>query len=210
MSNKMTETLIIFSRYPEAGKTKTRMIPALGAVGAAELQRQMTEHTLNTAKKLFSCRDINIEVHFTGGNKQSMSEWLGNDFKYIPQVVGDLGHKMRSAFDRAFSLGNKRVVTIGIDCPDITQGILDNAFNFLQKQDLILGSAEDGGYYLIGLNRTIPQLFQNINWGTEQVLKQTKDIAQQLNLKVHCLPCLSDVDRPEDLVIWQKYSNKSE
>lgn len=209
MLNKVRETLIIFSRYPEAGKTKTRMIPALGSGGAAELQRQMTEHTLNTAQKLLTFRDIIIEVHFAGGNEQLMSEWLGKDFKYTPQVLGDLGCKMCSAFDRAFSLGNKRVVTIGIDCPDINQTILDDAFNSLEKQDLVLGSAEDGGYYLIGLNHPIPELFQNISWGTEQVLKQTKDIAQQLNLSVHYLPTLSDVDRPEDLRIWEKYSNRT-
>ena len=201
----MSETLIIFSRYPEAGKTKTRMIPALGAEGAAQLQRHLTEHTLNIAKQLQLSRDLTIEVHFAGGNELLWSEWLGDNLKYVPQVSGDLGYKMRSAFDRAFSLGNKRVVTIGIDCPDINPAILSDAFNSLHKQDLVLGIAEDGGYYLIGLNHTIPQLFQNISWGTEQVLNQTKCIAHKLNLNIHYLSTLSDIDRPEDLVIWQKY-----
>ena len=201
----MNETLIIFSRYPEPGKTKTRMIPALGAEGAAKLQREMTEHTLNTAKSLKSTRNITIEVHFAGGNKQLMMEWLGKDVRYVPQVAGDLGHKMRSAFARAFSLDNKRVVTIGIDCPDIDRTILSLAFDSLQTRDLVLGSAEDGGYYLIGLNYCIPQLFHNINWGTDRVLNQTKNIAQQLQLNVHYLTTLPDIDRPEDLVIWQKY-----
>ncbi|WP_019504067.1 TIGR04282 family arsenosugar biosynthesis glycosyltransferase [Pleurocapsa sp. PCC 7319] len=203
----MTETLIIFSRYPEPGKTKTRMIPALGAEGAAELQRQMTEHMLTIAKKYKSFRNVSIEVHFAGGNGELMLEWLGNKTEYIPQVSGDLGHKMHLAFDRSFKLGNQRVVTIGIDCPDINQEILENAFNSLQKQDLVLGPAKDGGYYLIGLNQTLPQLFQNIDWGTEKVLNQTKYIAQQLNLSIHFLPTLSDVDLPQDLTIWQKYSN---
>ena len=201
------ETLIIYSRYPEAGKTKTRMIPALGAAGAAELQRKMTEHTLNTAKKLKLSRNINIEVHFAGGNEQLMSTWLGEDLKYLAQVAGDLGDKMKSSFAQAFNSNNQRVLIIGIDCPGINLKILDNAFDSLHKQQLVLGVAEDGGYYLIGLNKTIPQLFENITWGTERVLKQTKAIAQQLNLNVHYLPTLSDVDRPEDLPIWQKYDN---
>ena len=201
----MTETLIIFSRYPEPGKTKTRLIPALGAGGAAELQRQMTEHILNTARKYKSFRDLTIEIYFAGGNEQLMSEWLGKELKYVPQVSGDLGHKMRSAFDRSFKLGNQRVIVIGIDCPDINQAILENAFNSLQEQDLVIGPAEDGGYYLIGLNQSIPQLFHNINWGTEKVLKQTKYIAQKLNLSIYDLPTLSDVDRPQDIAIWQKY-----
>ena len=201
----MSETLIIFSRYPQPGTTKTRMIPALGADGAAQLQRQMTEHTLNTAKQLL--RDITIEIHFAGGNIELMRQWLGKDIQYVPQVAGDLGDKMRSAFDRAFSLDKQQVVTIGIDCPDIDSTILNNAFNSLQTHDLTLGSAEDGGYYLIGLNHSVPQLFDNINWGTERVLEQTKNIANKLDLQVHYLPTLSDVDRPEDLAIWQKYNS---
>ena len=203
----MSETLIIFSRYPQPGKTKTRMIPALGADGAAQLQRKMTEHTLNTAKQLLSNRNITIEIHFAGGDIELMRQWLGKDLQYVPQVAGDLGEKMRSAFDRAFSLDGQRVVTIGIDCPDIDSTILNNAFDSLQTHDLTLGSAEDGGYYLIGLNRAVPQLFDNINWGTERVLEQTKNIAEKLDLQVHYLPTLSDVDRPEDLALWQKYSS---
>jgi uncharacterized protein len=202
----MTKTLIIFSRYPEAGKTKTRMIPALGALGAAELQRKMTEHTLKTAIALQSSSDIAIQIHFAGGDIQLMREWLGADFDYIPQTSGDLGTKMRSAFDHAFGLGNQQVVIIGIDCPDIDQELLTTAFNSLAHHDLVLGVAADGGYYLIGLRRLVDQLFQNITWGTEQVLTQTKNIAQQLKLDVDCLPTLADVDRPQDLKIWQKYT----
>ncbi|MEY2857632.1 MAG: hypothetical protein RLZZ74_1944 [Cyanobacteriota bacterium] len=202
----MTKTLIIFSRYPEAGKTKTRMIPALGALGAAELQREMTEYTLKTAIALQSSSDIAIQIHFAGGEIQLMREWLGADFDYIPQTSGDLGTKMRSAFDLAFASGNQQVVIIGIDCPDIDQEILTTAFNSLEHHDLVLGVAADGGYYLIGLHRPIDLLFQNITWGTEQVLTQTKNIAQQLELDVYYLPTLADVDRPQDLKIWQKYT----
>ena len=203
----MRETLIIFSRYPEPGKTKTRLIPALGAEGAAQLQRQMSEHTVNTARQLAS-RNANIEVHFAGGTQQLMSQWLGQDLQYVQQVAGDLGCKMRSAFERAFDLGDRRVVIIGIDCPGNDRTILTSAFDLLQDRDLVLGSAEDGGYYLIGLNHSIPQLFQNIAWGTDLVLKQTTEIAQKLDLNYCYLPTLADVDRPEDLVVWQKYSSK--
>ena len=200
----MNETLIIFSRYPEPGKTKTRMISALGAVGAAQLQRQMTEHTLKTAIALASSRQVAIEIHFAGGDRSLMQEWLGEG-EYIAQAAGDLGEKMRSACDRAFKKGSQRVVIIGIDCPDIDRQILTQAFDSLNHQDLVLGIAEDGGYYLIGLNRLVPELFKGIDWGTERVLQQTKSIAEQLNLKVAYLTTLADVDRPEDLKIWQKH-----
>lgn len=204
----MTETLIIFSRYPEAGKTKTRMIPALGAVGAAELQKQLTEHTLRTAKAFQLRRAINIQVHFTEGNLELMTEWLGDNIEYIPQVVGDLGMKMHSAFANTFHTASNKTVTIGIDCPDIDQSILETAFNSLEQHDLVIGSATDGGYYLIGLKRSIPQLFEYIDWGTDQVLEQTKIVIDRLNLNTKYLTPLSDVDRPEDLVIWEKHASE--
>lgn len=201
----MTETLIIFSRYPEAGKTKTRMIPALGAAGAAQLQREMTEHTLETARQLPKSHDLSLEIHFAGGNQLLMSEWLGSDIDYYPQVTGDLGQKMCSAFDRAFNSGSDRVVMIGIDCPGINPNTLNQAFTALHTQDLVLGAAEDGGYYLIGLKRSLPALFKNISWGTCTVFNETKTIASNLNLDIHYLPILNDVDRPDDLWIWQQY-----
>jgi len=201
----MSETLIIFSRYPEPGKTKTRMIPAVGAVGAAELQRAMTEHTLKTAIALSASRQVKTEVHFAGGNLELMQQWLGKDMIYVVQAEGDLGKKMRSAFAGALA-SSQRVVIIGIDCPDIDRQILTQAFEALKKRDLVLGVAEDGGYYLIGLNHLVAELFEGINWGTEQVLSQTRVIAEQLELNVHYLTALGDVDRPEDLSIWQKHT----
>ncbi|MDJ0649437.1 MAG: TIGR04282 family arsenosugar biosynthesis glycosyltransferase [Xenococcaceae cyanobacterium MO_188.B19] len=198
-------TLIIFTRYPEPGKTKTRMIPALGAEGAAKLQRQMSEHTLKTATEWQKSSGGNIAIYFAGGNVSLMSNWLGKDLTYYPQKEGNLGYRMESAFNQAFNRGVTRVVTIGIDCPDINLVILNQAFSCLSEKELVLGKAEDGGYYLIGLNYLIPELFQNINWGTSQVLAQTQNIANSLNLNTAYLPMLRDVDRPEDLFIWQKY-----
>jgi hypothetical protein len=201
----MEKCLIIFSRYPEPGTTKTRMIPVLGATGAANLQRQMTEHTLKQVKQLQESGSVEVEIHFTGGNHQLMSEWLGTNLTYYSQVSGDLGKRMESAFAQAFQRGKQKVVTIGIDCPDLNPSILKSAFEALQKQDLVLGAAEDGGYYLIGLNRLIPELFKNISWGSDRVLAKTEAIAQRLGLNIAYLTQLRDIDRPEDLSIWQKY-----
>ncbi len=203
----MTETLIVFTRYPEPGKTKTRMIPALGAEGAANLQRQLTEHTLKQVKKLQSIRSVSLEFHFAGGNQQLMKEWLGENLTYYPQQTGDLGERMHSAFAQAFAAGINRVVTIGIDCPDIDESLLNQAFELLKQKDLVLGSAEDGGYYLIGLSRLIPELFVGIDWGSDRVSRQTTNIAKKLGLEFDYLTTLNDIDRPEDLYIWEKYQN---
>lgn len=202
------EQLIIFTRYPEPGKTKTRMIPKLGEEGAARLQRRMTEHTIKQARKLFGNRTLWIEVHFTGGNQFFMQEWLGSDLVYKQQDKGDLGQRMKFAFQQSFAAGMQRIVMIGIDCPDVNQSILDDAFEALKQNDLVVGPAEDGGYYLIGLSRFIPELFTGIDWGTATVLAKTKETARQLALTINYLPLLKDVDRPEDLEIWERYKIK--
>ncbi|NMG10493.1 TIGR04282 family arsenosugar biosynthesis glycosyltransferase [Brasilonema sp. UFV-L1] len=196
--------LIIFTRYPEPGKTKTRLIPALGIEGAANLQRQMTEHTLSQVKHLQKTCAVSFEVRFAGGNLQLMQDWLGYDLVYQPQGEGDLGLRMTQSFFNAFQSSAEKVLTIGTDCPGVNDQILAEAFEKLQKCELVLGPAVDGGYYLIGLQRLIPELFINIDWGTSQVFHQTINIAQTLSLSVADLPRLADIDRPEDLPIWEK------
>ena len=196
----MSECLIIFTRYPEPGKTKTRLIPALGAEGAATLQRQMTEHTLAQVKELQAKRLVSVEVYFVGGNQQLMQSWLGTSVIYRQQGDGDLGRRMAIAFQTALEAGKQRVVVIGTDCPDLKAELMVKAFHALEQHDLVLGPAQDGGYYLIGLCRLIPELFTGIRWSTAEVLQQTMSIAQRLELAVAYLPRLSDVDRPEDLV----------
>ncbi len=200
------QLLIILTRYPEIGKTKTRMIPILGEKGAMELHRQMTEYTVNKFKEL-SQENIEIQIYFTGGNNILMQQWLGSSLTYKYQAEGDLGNKMKSAFIDAFNEEKKQVILIGTDCPEITIDLLQQSFNLLTfNQDLILGKAQDGGYYLIGLNRIIEPIFNQITWGSNQVLNQTLDIAKKLKLNYHLLPELPDIDRPEDLSIWEKVS----
>jgi hypothetical protein len=196
--------VIIFTRYPEVGKTKTRMIPVLGAQGAANLQRQMTEYTLTTVKQLQGQFPVSIAIFYTGGNLQLVKTWLKNGYDYVNQGEGDLGVRLSSAFQRAFEQGMTKVIIIGIDCPDITASILRHGFEMLNHHDLVLGPALDGGYYLIGTKRPIPELFKDIFWGTGEVLQQTKAIAAKLDLKMAFLPPLADIDRPEDLSIWQR------
>lgn len=200
--------LIIFTRYPEPGKTKTRLIPALGDVGAANLQRQMTEHTIFQVQELQTTTDISWEVRFAGGNFQLMQDWLGDDLVYQCQGEGDLGARMMRSLVDAFQARAAQVVIIGIDCPGVNSQILTQAFTQLNTHDLVLGPAVDGGYYLIGLCRPIPELFANIDWGTSQVLQQTVDIAGKLKISVAYLPTLADVDLPEDLPIWEQNQHR--
>jgi rSAM/selenodomain-associated transferase 1 len=194
--------LIIFTRYPEAGKTKTRLIPALGKEGAAMLQRQMTEQKLAEAKKLQTYIPVSLEIHFAGGNEQLMQNWLGSNLTYKQQNEGDIGCRMASAFQESFKTGTKQVVLIGTDCPELNAKLISQAFEELIEHDLVLGPALDGGYYLIGLNQFIPELFTDISWSTAEVLSQTLSIAEKLELAVAFLTTLTDIDHPEDLAVW--------
>lgn len=203
MIQSAKECLILFTRYPEPGKTKTRLIPALGAEGAATLQRQMTEQKLAEVNQLQAFYPLSVEVHFAGGNEQLMQEWLGSSLVYRRQSEGDIGDRMASAFQLSFAAGMNAVVVIGTDCPDLNAPLMAEAFQLLRQHDLVLGPALDGGYYLIGLRRLIPELFTGIPWSTAEVLQQTITIAKRLGLAVAKLPLLSDVDRPEDLSVWK-------
>lgn len=198
----MVDHLIIFTRYPEPGRTKTRLIPALGAEGAAELQRQLTEHTLRQVRALQQRRSLRVTCCFAGGDVAAMQGWLGSAWDYQPQAEGDLGDRLIAAMDHAFAAGATTVAFIGIDCPAIDAPLLDEAFHTLGTTEMVLGPADDGGYYLIGLRRPIPQLFQGIDWGTEVVRQQTEAIAQSLQLSYHRLKPLNDIDRPDDLPLW--------
>jgi len=222
-------TLIIFSRYPEPGQTKTRLISALGAKGAAQLHQQMAELMIHTARSLSLTCSLDIQVWFTGGTLGQMQTWLGSHLTYFPQQGTTLGDRLQSALAQVFgafpnpvnaqpvngqpvNAKNQEktapehppsVVIIGTDCPHITPAILQEAFTCLQAPhpscDVVLGPAADGGYYLIGLKQFIPELFCGITWSSDRVLQETLTIAQHLQLKVTQLPVLTDIDRPEDL-----------
>jgi len=212
MSVRYKKRLIIFTRYPEPGKTKTRLIPLLGAEGAADLQRNMTEHTLVQVKRLSTSRALSVEIRYEGGNESLMKNWLGPDFDYRSQGRGDLGLRMQRSFEDAFKPGTEVVVIIGTDIPDLSGAVIQKAFDVLKQKNVVLGPAKDGGYYLIGLqqdssSQAIPYLFTGINWGTSDVLEKTIKIAKNSGLNFSLLDELEDVDRPEDLTIWGRAYN---
>ncbi len=203
------ERMIIFSRYPEAGHTKTRLIPALGATRAAAIQQALTRLTLSQAATLREIRRVEIEVRFTGGDQQQMADIFGLPLdRLMPQQGQDLGERLQQAVSRAFNEGAARVVTIGTDCPDLDADRLASAFAALDKNDVALGPASDGGYYLIGQRVDRPELFQGVAWGTADVLKQTLEKCRAARLSVHQLGTLSDIDNPEDLLVCRRRANE--
>lgn len=212
-SQSAANRLLIFTRYPVPGKAKTRLVPALGAEGAALLQRQMTEHTLRQISPIAQSTRYTPEIWYAATSEanelQQIKNWLGSEWLYFPQIEGDLGIKLTAAFHNAFAQGAKKVVAIGTDCPGLDADRIVQAYAQLDSHDLVLGKAADGGYYLIGINRLIPELFEGITWGTSEVLQQTVTVAQSLNLNIAYLDELSDIDYPEDLPIWHRAKAKN-
>jgi len=209
MLSEYRNRLIIFTRYPETGKTKTRLISLLGAEGAANLQRKMTEHTLKQMKTVSASDEITVEIRYDGGNEEMMRGWLGSDYEYNFQGSGDLGYRMLRAFEDAFKTGAANAVIIGTDIPDITGADIERAFAALRQNNMVLGPAEDGGYYLIGLQKLsllsgIERIFSGMAWGRRDVFHKTLTTAKEIGLEVSILDQRKDVDRPEDIAVWDR------
>ncbi len=198
-------SLLIFTRYPEAGTTKTRLIPALGAKGAARLQKDLTEKVVGQARLLAQRTAIDIVLYYSGGNRQKMISWLGLPDCFT-QAEGDLGYKMRRAFEQTFAGGADTAILIGSDIPGITEDLLFQAFSGLSAGKVVIGPSRDGGYYLIGLTANVakillPLLFDRMPWSTPHLFKDTMDRLTDAGFEVATLLTLSDIDLPEDLLI---------
>ncbi len=202
MGQAANERLILFTRWPEPGIAKTRLIPALGATGAADMQRKMSERTMAWARRLVRRRSVDLEVRYDGGNAKKVSSWLGPGPIYSQQGNGDLGDRMSRALHHALEQGAPRVVLVGCDTPSLDDELMEQALNSLSRNQVVLGPTLDGGYYLIGLSAPAQSLFQHIDWGGSSVLAQTLSAIKDAGIKHELLPERVDVDTPEDLPEW--------
>lgn len=198
------DRLIVFARSPEPGRVKTRLIPALGPAGTAQLHWEMILRTLSTAKRFRSSSGAKIEVRLADGEGHGDLQCVGRGFVFERQSGDDLGERLDNAVREAFRDGAHRVLVIGTDCPELDPALLEQARDLLRNADLVLGPALDGGYYLIGMREYRRELFKGIAWGTEAVLRQTEEAARQAGLTTHLLRPLADIDHPEDLLAWRR------
>jgi uncharacterized protein len=201
---QLPDRVVVFTRYPEPGKTKTRLIPVLGAEGAAAFQRTMAERVLMRLRELEHGARVDTEIRYEGGSQRLMRRWLGTGIRCREQHPGDIGHRMFMAFSDAFREGAERVVLVGTDVPGLSAQLVERAFRKLKSCDVVLGPANDGGYYLIGLKRPHKGLFVGVPWSTSGVLQRTLEIARELGLSTVLLDWLNDVDRPEDLAMGER------
>lgn len=187
----MQDALIIFVRKPELGKVKTRLAAQIG-----------NEAALNIYKKLLSCtrqicQPISADKYLFGAETEKDICWQG--FYNYQQFGKDLGDRMHLAFETLFKKNYKKILIIGSDCPSLTTEIIEHAFESLSKNDIVIGPARDGGYYLLGMKKLWPDIFLNKKWSTALVFEDTLKSIENLKLNYKMLPVLRDVDEAVDV-----------
>ena len=198
--------ILQFAKAPRAGKVKTRLIPALGEDGALQLHKRLLRHTWESINTIGLA---DVQLWTDAADSTGFFEDLRPPvMKPSLQQGADLGERMRAAIAQTLQ-HYSQVVVIGSDCPVLDAHYLNEAFMALQQgNDVVLGPASDGGYVLIGMRMVYPELFESIPWGSDQVLKQTRQRLKALDCRWHELPERWDVDRPEDLLKLEKLTSR--
>tara|TARA_B100002049_G_scaffold75268_2_gene55339 strand:+ start:1126 stop:1746 length:621 start_codon:yes stop_codon:yes gene_type:complete len=184
--------LLIFTRNPEFGKVKTRLARDIGHQAALDIYKFLLAHTakictpLDTEKAVYYSEEI-----------PNNDLWNAAVFQKKKQVGEDLGERMQNAFAEGFHLGYSKIIIIGSDLYDIETKDLEQAFKVLNNHEIVIGPAEDGGYYLLGMKQLHPKLFKNKNWGTATVLQDTINELKKSNYKL--LEKRNDVDLYSDI-----------
>lgn len=193
---RTSSCIVVFAKAPQPGATKTRLIPLLGAVGAAAFQARMIQHTLVTAQ----AADLGpVQLYGTAITDEYLCACAARyGALLVKQSQGDLGDRMHAAFEKALAQ-SACVLLIGSDCPALTVAHLRDAARALsQGHDAVFIPTEDGGYALIGLTRAHPRLFSEISWSTSSVMEETRARLRELRFDWTELETLWDVDRPAD------------
>jgi len=184
--------ILIFTRNPELGKVKTRLAKTIGDEKALKIYQFLLKKTHEVAQKVSSDKVVFYSEKITENDN-----WNPEIFQKYLQVEGDLGVKMQHAFKQSFEKGYEKVAIIGSDLFDLTPEIIQEAFHALETHEVVIGPAKDGGYYLLGMKKLYQSVFENKNWGTATVLKET--LEDLTNKKVFLLEELNDVDVFEDI-----------
>jgi uncharacterized protein len=187
------EALIIFARAPEKGKVKTRLAVSIGENAALTVYEALLQHTQAVTKNLTCDKYVFYASHIP---KQDLWD---NGYSKESQQGENLGDRMKNALHLLFQQGYLRVVLIGSDCFELTEAILKKAFSHLDKSEMVIGPAQDGGYYLIGMKDDLKDVFEGMEWSTENVWQQTKEQILAQGYTYHLLPVLNDVDTLDDL-----------
>lgn len=197
MRQQHNQALIIFVKNPMLGTVKTRLAKTIGDEKALDIYHILTERTRNAVAKGHFQKFV-----FYANFVDLQDDWDNNSYQKYVQQGNDLGERMQHAFDFVLNLPNiEHACIIGSDCPKLDITHLNEAFEGLKNHDCVIGPALDGGYYLLGMNTLLPNVFQHKQWSTAEVLPSTLDDIQQLGKSYLLLPELSDLDTETDLYL---------
>lgn len=194
----MSELLAVFARSPVLGKVKTRLSPPLTAEQALALHRALVEDTLDHLNRI-ERPGIERLLLLSEPLQDPSALNVPSGWTTTVQASGGLGERLASLFYMGFRRGVTRLVVLGSDSPTVPPEVVHEAFDDLEQRQVVLGPAEDGGYYLLGCREWIPELFQGIDWGTPEVFEQTMGIIKARKISVSTLIRWYDIDRGEDL-----------
>jgi rSAM/selenodomain-associated transferase 1 len=191
--------LAVMAKAPVAGQVKTRLMPLFTSEEAAELSRSLLVDQLNHLQT-FDGADFYLAFAPVCA-QELMAQITPPGFHLFPQQGDDLGARMAAAFQTLFDLGHKRIVLIGGDLAPVPLRFFAEAYVFLEsfEKRVALGPSRDGGYYLVGCNQPVPEIFQDMSWSHSEVLAQTLKRLASLEINFHLLPTWFDIDTPDDL-----------
>jgi rSAM/selenodomain-associated transferase 1 len=199
-NNKPGNALIVFVRYPEAGKVKTRLAEGTSNEFAGSVYKLCAERIFSEISFL---KNFNKYIFYSEEkDKEKIIEWTNNNFFYYHQVGDDLGERMFNAFEFVFNQQNRQAIIVGTDIPDLSKEIILGAIDSLDKNDLVIGPSHDGGYYLLGMKKVHSGLFEDIEWSSNSVFSSTVQKANASNLKIKELQMLRDIDTKNELDNW--------
>ena len=189
------QEVLIFAKYPEAGRCKTRLAKSVGDDQALRIYRALLDHTLAVVRETAFRKVLLADPPERAADG---ADWAPGMDDYRGQADGDLGARLTQAFAESFAGGARKVIVIGCDCPQLSKDSLVSSFTALEHADTVLGPTVDGGYYLLGLKESCPSLFKSIPWSTGQVFEKTLNILKFQSLSYISLDTFSDVDTLED------------
>ncbi len=192
---KEKQALLIFQKNADLGKVKTRLAATMGQEKALEVYKKLVGHCY---QQLASLRHVDIFIFFTERIEEVPKDISHLNVNQMLQTAGDLGQRMLSAFEEVQNCGYHQMAIIGTDCPEISVEIIESTFSALSKNDVVFGPALDGGYYLLGLKKVNPLLFNQMTWSTSTVLQDSLERCQKAKLRTQLLPELRDVDTEAD------------
>ena len=186
--------LIIFYRNPELGRVKTRLAATLGDSNALAIYLRLVAHTRAITQNLSMYKRVCYSNYI-----DREDNWSNENYDKQLQIGKGLGDRLSYSVKIGFDQGYESVSVIGTDNLELSAALIENAFQKLKTHDAVIGPAKDGGYYLLGVRKFVPELFENKKWGTSSVFPDSIKDLLRVGLSYELLPVLNDIDTESDL-----------